>query len=138
MFKILVADDDALSSIIQRFLVGKGFQVLLAEDGEQTLKIISTEKPQLLILDLSMPKKNGYEVCAAVRADSDSEISGIKIVVTSAKQYKVDIRAAQEAGADDYLTKPYHIADLMAAIERLLYKHSAARSLSSTKKKTSY
>ncbi len=134
---LIVDDDDDLIHVIQRFLVKKGFQVITAEDGEQALKIIPTEKPQLLVLDLTMPNINGYQVCTAVRSNRDPEISRIKILVTSAKQYHVDIRAAQEAGADDYLVKPYHTGDLLATIERLLNKHPTTRPLLPAKKKAS-
>jgi len=123
MYKILLVDDDEqLRGLIQMFLVQKGYQVLVTDNGEQALEVLQAEKPDLLVLDLTMPKKNGYEVCKAIRSNPNLEISRIKIIVASAKQYPLDIRAAQEAGADDYLTKPYHTGDLLAAIEELLGK----------------
>ena len=121
MTKVLIAEDDEpLRSMIQKILVKAGYQVVVAGDGEATLDILQAEKPQVLVLDLAMPKKNGYEVCRAVRASADPQISKIKIIITSGKKYPVDIRAAHEYGADDYLVKPFHVDELLAAMRELL------------------
>lgn len=123
MIKVLIAEDDEpLRAMIQKILVKAGYQVMVAGNGEEALDILQAQKPRVLILDLAMPKKNGYEVCRAVRANADVEISGIKIIITSGKKYPVDIRAAHEYGADDYLVKPFRIDDLLAAMKDLLAK----------------
>lgn len=75
-------------------------------------------KPELIVLDLAMPRMHGYEVCEAVR--KDKEISATKIIVTSGKTYPVDIKTAMDMGADKYMTKPYGIAQLIQQIDELL------------------
>jgi DNA-binding response OmpR family regulator len=121
MIKILVVDDDEeMRDVIAEFLRKNGYQVFIAGDGERALEVLRAEKPRLLVLDLTMPKKNGYMVCEAVRSDPDAEISGMKIIVTSGKKFPLDIRAAHEAKADDYLVKPYQTKELLAAIKELL------------------
>jgi DNA-binding response OmpR family regulator len=123
MTKVLIAEDDEqLRDVVRDILLKAGYQTFVAGDGEEALNILQAEKPQVLVLDLAMPKKNGYQVCMEVRANADAEISGIKIIVTSGKQYPLDIRAAHEFGADDYLVKPYHVKDLLAAMRDLLAK----------------
>jgi len=127
MTKVLIADDDEqMRGLIEELLAQNGYHVFQAPDGEKALEIARAEKPEVLVLDLAMPKKNGYEVCKAIRADGDGKVSSMKIIVTSGKKYPLDIRAAQEVGADDYLTKPYPARELLVAIESLLGGTSSA------------
>lgn len=121
MKKILIVDDDEkIRSVIQEVLVHMGFKVLLAMDGKEALKIIKAEKPHLMLLDLAMPVMHGYEVCKMVRSDPAPEISRIKIVVISAKNYPVDMKTAKEVGADMYLVKPFGVQELRSAVSKVL------------------
>lgn len=117
--KILVVDDDPIMmQFVSMGLKDKGYEVIVASDGEEGLRMTREHKPALLVLDLAMPKMHGYEVCKSIRADPS--LQGTKIIVTSGKNYAVDIRTAKEVGADRYLVKPYQIQELVGAIQELL------------------
>ncbi|MBI3550673.1 MAG: response regulator [Elusimicrobia bacterium] len=117
--RILVVDDDIdILSFITTGLKLSGYEVYSAEDGLAGLTMAKDVKPELIVLDLAMPRMHGYEVCEAVR--KDKEISATKIIVTSGKTYPVDIKTAMDMGADKYMTKPYGIAQLIQQIDELL------------------
>ena len=121
MKKILIVDDDEkVRLFVQELLLPLGYPVFLAVDGQDALQIMRKEKPDLLVLDLAMPKMHGYEVCKRVRSDSDPAISGVKIIVISAKNYPVDMKTAKDAGADMYLVKPFGLQELRDAVSKLL------------------
>lgn len=121
MKKVLIADDDErVRFFLQELLAPVGCEVLQAEDGEEALKLLRSEKPDLMLLDLAMPKMHGYEVCKKARSDSDPEIARVKIIVISAKSYPVDMRAAKEVGADMYLVKPFGLQEVRSAVSKLL------------------
>lgn len=121
MKKILVADDDEkIRSFVNELLIHMGYTVLIAGDGLEALRIIRAEKPHLIVLDLTMPRMHGYEVCKAIRSDAAPEISGIKIIVVSGKNYPVDLKMAKEVGADIYLVKPFGLQELRDAVSKLL------------------
>lgn len=117
--RILVVDDDAvMSQFVLLRLKEAGYDVAAAPDGEEGLRQARELKPDILVLDVAMPKMHGYAVCKALRADAS--LSGLKILVTSGKSYPVDIKTAKKLGADRYLVKPYPMQELLAAIEELL------------------
>ncbi len=119
MARILVVDDDdTVLGFAAEGLKLDGHEVLEARDGEESIRVAKASKPQLIFLDLAMPNMNGYQVCEVIRATP--ELKGIKIVVTSGKNYPVDIKMAKQLGADDYLVKPYGLSDLRAAIQKQL------------------
>jgi two-component system alkaline phosphatase synthesis response regulator PhoP len=97
-----------------------GFEVLSAYDGEKGLAAAQASRPDLIVLDLQMPRMHGYEVCQAVRADK--EISKTKIVITTGKGYLVDMKTAMDLGADRFVLKPYGIKQLVGLIEELIGK----------------
>ena len=110
--RVLVVDDDPLIVRLVRMHLDKaGFKVLVAMDGEQAIDVCATELPDLVILDLMLPKKDGYEVCRAIR-----EFSLVPVVMLSAKGEQVDKLRGFEMGADDYLTKPFAPAELLARV----------------------
>jgi phosphoribosyl 1,2-cyclic phosphodiesterase len=120
MKKIVIVDDDPE---IQQLLVGilsPRFDVHTADDGQQGLAVIKQEKPDLVILDLLMPHMHGFEVMQRMR--QDDELKSIKVLVSSSKSYPADVATARQAGADDYITKPYDIASLLAKVEGLIGK----------------
>jgi DNA-binding response OmpR family regulator len=114
--RVLVVDDDPLIVRLVRMHLDKaGYKVLVAMDGEQAIDVCATELPDLVILDLMLPKKDGYEVCRAIR-----EFSLVPVVMLSAKGEQVDKLRGFEMGADDYLTKPFAPAELLARVQAVL------------------
>ena len=117
--KILIADDEpnivaALEFLLQR----NGFEVSVARDGDEALKLLETEMPDLVLLDVMMPKRSGYEVCQRMR---ESEAwRHIKIVMLSAKGLEVEVNKGLSIGADLYITKPFSTRELVAQINGLL------------------
>lgn len=121
MKKILIVDDDDRIRLFIREALSKfGHEILEASNGEEALQIVERDKPQLLLLDLAMPKVTGYEVCKRIRANADPAVSSTKIVVVTAKSYPVDMRTAKEVGCDLYLVKPFGIKELRDAVTQML------------------
>jgi two-component system alkaline phosphatase synthesis response regulator PhoP len=107
--KILIVDDEAhIRMLIEQTLEeleDDGVKFLIAENGEQALELITKEKPQLVFLDVMMPKMNGMEVCRRVK--KELELPDVYIVLLTAKGQEVDRLKGQEVGADVYMTKPF-------------------------------
>ena len=107
--KILIVDDEAhIRMLIEQtleVLEEDGVNFMTAENGEQALEIIKSEKPQLVFLDVMMPKMNGMEVCRRVK--HELKIDGVFIIVLTAKGQELDRQKGQEVGADLYMTKPF-------------------------------
>ena len=120
--RILVADDD---NIIQRFVSAclreQGYEVMLASDGDLALQAVEEVLPDLVILDIMMPKVDGFEVCRRVR-----EWSQVPIVVLSARINEQDRVRCLRLGADDYLVKPFGIDELIARVEAVLRRNRTA------------
>lgn len=117
--KILIADDEPNIVVSLEFLMQReGYQVLVATDGPQALDLIQRERPQLVLLDVMMPGKSGFEVCQAVRADES--LTGVKIVLLTAKGRDTDVAKGMALGADAYVTKPFSTKDLAAKVRELL------------------
>ena len=117
--KILIADDEpnivaALEFLLQR----NGFEVYVARNGDEALKLIETHKPDLVLLDVMMPQRSGYDVCQRMRENQDWR--HIKIVMLSAKGREVEVNKGLSIGADLYITKPFSTRDLIAQINGLL------------------
>ncbi|HVE12034.1 MAG TPA: response regulator [Elusimicrobiota bacterium] len=127
--KILVVDDDtSISEFVSVALSTEpNFEVRTAEDGREGLEVAAEYKPDLVILDLMMPRMHGYEVCQHLRADK-TQNAGLKILITSSKSYLADIEQALQAGADAYLIKPYNLKDLMKSVKKLLNMNGADES----------
>jgi|SRR5581483_9110601 len=121
MKKILVADDDGKLQLLLRTTLSEvGYEILEASDGEEAIRLASAEKPDLILLDIGMPKLNGYEVCKRIRQDKDPKMAKTKIVVISVKNYPVDIRSAKDVGVDEYLVKPFTLKQLRDTVNRQL------------------
>lgn len=106
MSKILVVDDEpfimrSLTFVLQR----EGFEVLQAHDGEEAIEVLRREKPDLVFLDVMMPKKNGYQVLEDIRATDD--LAGCRVIMLTAKGQDSDRERGIELGVDDYMTKPF-------------------------------
>ncbi len=119
MSKILVIDDDPLiRALAVKRLSADGHLVLTAPDGEAGLRIVNTERPEMVLVDLMMPKVHGFAVVEAIR--NDPKLAKTRIIVCSAKSYPTDIHLAKSAGADRYLIKPYDLDALSRMIRELL------------------
>ncbi|MGE5177074.1 MAG: response regulator transcription factor [Hyphomicrobiales bacterium] len=117
--KILVVDDEIYIVHILDFSLGmEGYEVVTALDGEQALEKLKTEKPDLIVLDIMMPKVDGYEVCKAVKGNP--ETAQIPVILLSAKGRTVDQKVGFDVGADDYITKPFSPRKLVERINQLL------------------
>ena len=105
----MIVDDEAhIRMLIEQTLEeleDDGVQFLTAEDGAQALKIIQDEKPQLVFLDVMMPKMNGMEVCSQVKKNAD--LRNVFVIILTAKGQELDKQKGQEVGADLYMTKPF-------------------------------
>lgn len=116
---ILVVDDEEdFVDILRQMLEPAGYRVVEAADGEEGLAVMRREAPALMILDVNMPLKGGYEVCREVRADS--RFSEIPILMLTIRNRDEEIVRGLEKGADDYLTKPFDRQVLLAKIDHLL------------------
>ena len=117
--KILVVDDEIYIVHILDFSLGmEGYEVVTALDGEQALERLQSDKPDLIVLDIMMPKLDGYEVCKAIK--SDPETRQIPVILLSAKGRNVDQKLGFDVGADDYITKPFSPRKLVERINQLL------------------
>ncbi len=116
---ILCADDDEdILSLIALRLERAGYRVVRAADGEAALAAARERRPALAVLDVTMPKRTGYEVLAELRADS--ALRGVKVLLLSARVREIDVRRGLVAGADAYLAKPFKASELVAKVRELL------------------
>lgn len=112
---VLVVDDEEHIRTLLRFsLEREGFQVVTAGDGAEGLKLARTRRPDLIILDVMLPEKSGLEFCKAVRADQ--ELREIPVIMLSARGAEMDRVLGLETGADDYVTKPFSVRELVARV----------------------
>jgi phosphate regulon transcriptional regulator PhoB len=117
--KILVADDEKdIVELIAYNLEQEGFAVCKAFDGRKAWEMVNADKPDLVILDLMMPAMPGMEVCRMIRRQADT--ADIPIIMLTAKSDPVDKILGLEIGADDYITKPFHVRELIARIRAVL------------------
>ncbi|MDP2256940.1 MAG: response regulator [Polaromonas sp.] len=117
--KILVADDEPNIVISLEYLLKReGYTVLVARDGQEALDAIARDKPDLVLLDVMMPKKSGFEVCQAVRASE--ELQATKILMLTAKGRDTDVAKGLALGADAYMTKPFSTRELVQKVAEML------------------
>ena len=117
--KILIADDEPNILISLEYLMQReGFAVSLARDGQEALDAIQRDPPDLVLLDVMMPRKTGLEVCQAVRADPG--LKGVRILMLTAKGRETDVAKGLALGANAYVTKPFSTKDLVARVRALL------------------
>lgn len=119
MDRILVVDDDRdIVRLVRSYLEKAGYEVLTAYDGEMALRVMKAEKPQLLILDLMLPDRDGWDVAKEVRADH--LIGSTPIIMLTARVEDNDKIVGLEIGADDYITKPFNPREVVARVRALL------------------
>jgi len=122
MPSILIVDDDPvirnlLNQILEEFQES-GVRILTAENGETAIEIIKREKPDIVFLDVMMPKMNGFEVCDMVKRNPETK--DICIVMLTAKGQEIDKQKAKERGADCYITKPFNIDEILRKVIDIL------------------
>lgn len=117
--KILIADDEPNIVVTLEYLMRReGHEVLVARDGEQALQMLRSERPQLVLLDVMMPLRDGFEVCQALRADD--AIKDTLVLMLTAKGRDGDMAKGRGVGADDYMTKPFSTRELVAKVQSML------------------
>jgi two-component system phosphate regulon response regulator PhoB len=121
--KILVVDDEEdILELVKFNLLKEGFSVITALTGEEAIKAVLREHPDLIILDIMLPGLNGYEICRLIKANPDT--AAIPIVMLTAKDAEGDELRGWEMGADDYITKPFSNKILLARVKNILKKKS--------------
>lgn len=121
--RILIADDDAdLIEGLRWYLEAEGYEVIAAPDGEAAIDCFRQEQPDLAILDIMMPKMDGIKVCETISAESDA-----MIMMLSARDGEIDKVRALKLGADDYVTKPFQVSEVVARIQALIRRKDRGR-----------
>jgi CheY-like chemotaxis protein len=116
---VLVVDDDpVIQTLLHVNFEMEGYKVVEAMDGVEGLERARADQPDVIVLDIMMPRMNGLEVASALKADSAT--AGIPVILLSAKAQESDIRAGQSTGAEDYITKPFDPLDLLDRVATLL------------------
>jgi len=122
--KILIADDEpSIVAAVEFLLQRGGYEVHVARNGEEALELVESNNPDLVLLDVMMPLKSGYEVCTRIRERDDWR--HIKVIMLSAKGRDAEVTRGLSLGADVYITKPFSTRDLMAKIKSLLEPQAA-------------
>jgi len=117
--KVLIVDDEQNIVISLEFLMKReGFEVFVAADGDAALEQIEARKPDLVLLDVMLPKKNGFEVCQQIRTMPDMQ--GTKVIMLTAKGRDTEVAKGLALGADAYMTKPFSTKELVAQVKSML------------------
>ena len=112
---MVVEDEDNIRANVAEFLQTEGYETVLAKDGEEALRLFEAAPPDLVILDLMLPKVDGLEVCKRLRGHS-----AVPIIMVTARNEEIDKLLGLELGADDYITKPFSLRELKARIKAVL------------------
>lgn len=128
MPRILIADDNAPNAdLLEAHLDGTGYETKVVFNGEDTLAASRSWKPDLILLDVMMPKMSGFEVCRRLRADAATR--DIAVLMVTALDQSTDVETAVEAGTDDFLTKPINKTELLMRIRAILESRSKPNDL---------
>jgi two-component system response regulator RegX3 len=120
--RVLVVDDEpSFREGLRVALTSEGFEVEVAEDGEQALSLHAEKPPDIVLLDVMLPRMSGIDVCRRIRADHDTPI-----IMVSAKREEIDTVVGLEVGADDYVAKPYRVRELVARMRTILRRSGRA------------
>ncbi|HKQ60746.1 MAG TPA: response regulator [Candidatus Polarisedimenticolaceae bacterium] len=123
--RILVVDDDAVTlRFVASLLEGEGYHVLVAEDGDHGLEMARRHLPDLVICDLLMPYRDGYELVRAIR--SSQRLERVPVVILSMKDHEEDIVRGFQEGADDYVVKPFNARELLMRVRQQLHRPRVA------------
>jgi DNA-binding response OmpR family regulator len=121
---LLVDDEDSIQKLLAYPLEREGYRVLQARDGEEALRRFASERVDLVVLDIMLPKLDGLEVCKRLRAESE-----VPIIMLTARDDELDKVLGLELGADDYITKPFSIREFRSRVRALLRRASVSRQL---------
>lgn len=125
---VLIADDNPqILELLEAYLEPLGVRVVTAADGQATYQAVQREQPDLILLDIMMPKRSGFEVCRALK--EDPRYRDIPIIMVTALNEVGDMERARECGADDFLCKPVHKAQLLERVQNLLKLRQLKRAL---------
>jgi DNA-binding response OmpR family regulator len=117
--RVLIADDELNIVMSLEFLMQRaGYEVRVASDGEDALKVVAEFRPDLVLLDVIMPKRNGYEVLQTIR--ENPVLQNTRVVMLTAKGRDVDVEKGLGLGADAYVTKPFATSELVAKVREML------------------
>jgi two-component system alkaline phosphatase synthesis response regulator PhoP len=126
--RILIADDNIQGvELLEAYLAAGDWEVKTASDGEQTLSLVKSWEPDLILLDIMMPRISGFEVCKRIRADEATR--NIAVLMITALDQPSDVDRAVEAGTDDFLTKPIIKNELLLRVRSLLQSRQTKRDL---------
>lgn len=122
--KILIVEDEPeLAALLENFLRNKGFVTATAGDGLTACRMINALRPDLILLDIKLPELDGWEVCRLVRKIPDQSLAGIPIMMLSALATTQDRAQGLKLGADDYMTKPYSLKEIVLRANNLINQH---------------
>ncbi|GAA0734635.1 response regulator transcription factor [Clostridium oceanicum] len=131
--KVLMVDDEEHICELVKFNIEKnGYKCICANDGLEGLKMAKEERPNLILLDLMLPGMDGYEVCKEIRKDSN--ISNTPIIMITAKSEELDKILGLELGADDYITKPFSVREMIARVKAVLRRVSSVQEVTKSYK----
>ena len=125
---LLIEDDRNISELLELYLKKEGYAVEAAYDGRQGLEMFRTLQPDLILLDVMMPVMNGWDTCRAIRAESQ-----VPIIMLTAKSETDDKVMGLKAGADDYITKPFEMREVLARIEAILRRTVTVRTINANR-----
>jgi DNA-binding response OmpR family regulator len=129
--RVLIADDHPEGvELLEAYLSGTGYETQIAYDGEETLRKVSDWHPDIILLDVMMPKISGFEVCKRLRANPKT--ANIVVLMVTALDQHSDIDRAVEAGTDDFLTKPINKAELLRRVKAALKSRQQTQPLEQT------
>ena len=119
--KIVLAEDEPqIARLVEFKLKKEGYQVTWKENGEEALEAIKADRPDLILLDVMMPVMDGYEVLRRVKKDEN--LKSIPVIMLTARAQERDVVKGIDLGAEDHITKPFHPAELLARVKRILGK----------------
>ncbi len=117
--RVLIADDIQQNrELLEAYLADEGYEILMASDGQQTMQLVDRHQPDLILLDIMMPRMSGYEVCSQIKGDPARR--GMMVLIVTALNEAGDIEKAVNAGCDDFLTKPVNRLELRTRVRSLL------------------
>ena len=126
--KVLIADDNPqILELLEAYLEPLPVHVVLATDGQATIEMVERERPDLILLDIMMPKRSGFEVCRALK--DDPRYRDIPVIMVTALNEVGDMERARECGAEDYLSKPVNKGQLLERVQNLLKLRHLKQSL---------
>ena len=113
-----MADDESgVRSLVKMTLESDAYEIIEASDGEEALRLAREHRPDLMLLDVSMPGMTGFDVCRSLKEDPETE--GIKVIMLTARAQQLDVEEGQKAGADDYFTKPFSPVALLRKVDEV-------------------